>query len=325
MKTALITALGSVAVDITIKSLKRLGFRIVGTDVFPKEWNADSFNVDVFYRVPYVRDQKEYLAAMKEICKKENVTYILPMIDDEVHFYNENREWFDENQITLCISPKEALDIVRNKKVLADFISEKCSEIASIPTLYVRDVKELPWEFPVVCKPYNGRSSQGRVYIHNQAEWESYLETFDHEYSIVEPFIHGCVVLVELVRSEKFDKCVAITRQELIRTPHGCATSVKMFQDKSIEERSCKLARELNINGCVNFEYILDDNGEYHFIECNPRFSAGAEFSYLTGYELVENHMRCFEGKNIDDYQFKHNMIIARKYEEYITKIWSEE
>lgn len=325
MKTALITALGSVAVDITIKSLKRLGFRIVGTDVFPKEWNADSFNVDVFYRVPYVRDQKEYLAAMKEICKKENVDYILPMIDDEVHFYNENREWFDENQITLCISPKEALDIVRNKKVLADFISEKCPEIASIPTLYVRDVKQLPWEFPVVCKPYNGRSSQGRVYIYNQAEWESYLETFDHEYSIVEPFINGCVVLVELVRSEQFDKCVAITRRELIRTPHGCATSVKMFQDKSLEERSCKLARELNINGCVNFEYILDDNGEYHFIECNPRFSAGAEFSYLSGYELVENHMRCFEGKNIDDYQFKHHMIIARKYEEYITKIWSEE
>ena len=64
---------------------------------------------------------------------------------------------------------------------------------------------------------------------------------------------------------------------------------------------------------------ILDKDGIYHFIECNPRFSAGCEFACMNGYDCVENHIKCFMGQEIEDYHFKHNMIIARKYEEYIT------
>ena len=84
------------------------------------------------------------------------------------------------------------------------------------------------------------------------------------------------------------------------------------------------LAEKLGIRGDVNFEYILDPEGIYHLVECNPRFSAGCEFSCMGGYDCVVNHMRCFMGKPIEDYHFKHSMIIARKYEEYITAVDSE-
>ena len=61
MKTALVTALGSVSGDIVIKSLKRMGMRVIGCDIYPKEWVADAYNVDVFYRAPYVSDVEKYL------------------------------------------------------------------------------------------------------------------------------------------------------------------------------------------------------------------------------------------------------------------------
>lgn len=79
------------------------------------------------------------------------------------------------------------------------------------------------------------------------------------------------------------------------------------------------------LHGCVNFEYILDKKGGYHFIECNPRFSAGAEFSHLAGYDLVKNHIRCYSGEHIEQFSSKHHMIITRKYKEYITKIDGKE
>ena len=41
----------------------------------------------------------------------------------------------------------------------------------------------------------------------------------------------------------------------------------------------------------------------------------------MGGYDYIENHMKCFMGKEIEDAHFKHNMIIARKYEEYITAV----
>ena len=72
MKTALITSTGSVATDITIKSLRRMGFKIVGCNIYPKEWIVESCEVDVFYKVPPVADQENYLNTIHEICEIEN-------------------------------------------------------------------------------------------------------------------------------------------------------------------------------------------------------------------------------------------------------------
>ena len=77
MKTALITSTGSVATDITIKSLRRMGFKIVGCNIYPKEWIVESCEVDVFYKVPPVADQENYLTTIHEICEKEKIDYAL--------------------------------------------------------------------------------------------------------------------------------------------------------------------------------------------------------------------------------------------------------
>lgn len=321
MTTALITSTGSVAADITLKSLKRMGIRVVGCNIYPKEWIVESCEMDEFYQAPPVSEGEQYLNFIKDICLKENIKYVLPMIDYEIDLFNINREWFEEQGVILCISPKEALDIIRNKKRLADFVERECPDTRSIPTLMLRDIEKLEWEFPVVCKPYNGRSSQGLRYIYNQKEWDEFRTTADKDTYIVEPFIDGPRVVVEIVRQIEPHKVIAMTRRELMSTPHGCSTTVLVYQDKKLEEASKILADKLNVWGDVNFEYILDKEGVYHLVECNPRFSAGCEFSCMGGYDYIENHLKCFMGKEIEDAHFKHNMIIARKYEEYITAV----
>ena len=132
MKTALITSTGSVAADITLKSLKRMGFRVVGCNIYPKEWIVESCEMDVFYQAPPVSDQENYLAFMKDLCVKEKVEYLLPMIDYEIDLLNCNREWFEEQGVTLCMSPKESLDIIRNKKTLAEFIEINCPDFKGL-------------------------------------------------------------------------------------------------------------------------------------------------------------------------------------------------
>ena len=321
MGTVLVTSTGSIATDIVLKSLKRMGFRVIGCNIYPKEWIVESCEMDGFYQIPPVSDSVNYLKSIKEICCRENIKYIFPMIDYEVDLFNINRGWFENNGIILCMSCKEALDIIRDKKRLADFIEKECPLTKSIPTKRLCDLYDLEWDFPVVCKPYNGRSSQGLKYIHNKKEWQAFVLEANRETYIVEPYIRGPIVMVEIVRQIKPHKVIAMTRRELISTPHGCSLTVFIYQDKELEEASKILADKLNVIGDVNFEYILDEHGVYHFVECNPRFSAGCEFSCMGGYDFVENHMRCFVGKEIEDAHFKHNMIIARKYEEYITAV----
>lgn len=81
------------------------------------------------------------------------------------------------------------------------------------------------------------------------------------------------------------------------------------------------LANQLNIIGCVNFEFIVDENEQYHFMECNPRFAGGVEFSCIAGYNCVSNHIRAFLNQKIDSFTFSRNQYIARKYHEYVTCI----
>ena len=318
-KTVFLTVTGAVSADIVIKSLRRMGYRLVGCDSHPKEWIVGSNRVDAFYQAPLISDNEAYLSFIKDICIKENVSFVVPFIDIEVDLFSENREWFDKRNIKLCISGKKTITILRNKKLLADFIAKECPEIASIPTLLLRDIDKLQWDFPIVCKPYNGRSSQGLRYIHNIDEWNEFRISADKDLYIVEPFIEGPIVMVEIVRQPDTHKVVAMTRRELMSTPHGLSTTVYLYQDKSLEDRSKVLAEKLKISGNVNFEYILDPKGKYHFVECNPRFSAGCEFSCFGGYDIIENHIKCFSGQDIEDYHFKHNMVIARHYEEVLT------
>lgn len=120
MPTALITSTGSVATDIVLKTLKRLGYRTVGCNIYPKEWVVESCDVDIFHKIPRISDSQEYLEAIKKICLADGVNYVLPMIDYEIDIFNQNREWFKNHGIILCMSPKNTLDIVRNKKALAD-------------------------------------------------------------------------------------------------------------------------------------------------------------------------------------------------------------
>ena len=321
MSNVLVTSSGSVATDITIKSLKRMGHRVIGCNIYPREWIVESCEMDSFFQIPPVNQSKEYLEAVKKICTREHIDYLFPMIDYEIDLLTKNRTWFQDHNVVLCISPDQSLEYTRNKTKLQNFVSENCSFIKSIPTKMLNDINELEWDFPVVCKPYNGRSSQGLKYIYNKEEWEEFRKTVDKDVYIVEPYIDGPLVMVEIVRQSNPHKVVAMTRREIMSTPHGCSTTVLVFQDLQLEQASKELADKLDVLGDINFEYILANDGTYYLVECNPRFSAGCEFACIGGYDCIENHLKCFMGKEIEDYHFKHNMIIARKYEEYITAV----
>lgn len=325
MSTVLVTSLGSVAADITIKTLKRLGHRVVGSDINPRECIVDAMEVDTFYRAPYSADVENYLSFIEKVCAEQNVDYVFPMTDVDIDVFNANRERLVGTGATFCMSSKSALDVIRNKKTLAEFIDSHCPEIRTIETRKLSDCPENPFGYPVIVKPYDGRSSIGLYRIYCENDWIAAMnEIDDPERYIVQPFIEGPIVMAEMCRNPESGKCVCVPREELMATAHGCGLTVRTYRDEELEEHCKQLAAALDIRGSVNFEWIRNPEGVYYFVECNPRFSAGAEFTVLAGYEVVANHLRCFQGKDIEDFTYRHQLIIGRKYEEYITKVFED-
>ena len=321
MDTILVTALGSYAADIVIKNLKKNGYRVIGSDIYPMPWIADAYNVDIFYQVPKAIEEKAYLDAIQEICKRVNVQYIIPLTDVEIDIYSKNRKSFSDCSVCICISSERTINICRHKKKMQEFIDINLPEIRTIPSLYVEENSVPPYEYPMMVKPYDGRSSQGLYIINDYFDWQYFISKENTDKYIVQPYIKGNVVTVDIVSGYKGTPIVAIPRIELLRTPNGAGTSVMVFANNELEEKCKKLAKATNVVGCVNFEFLLDQYGRYSFIECNPRFSGGVEFSCIAGYDCIINHMKCFQQLEIDSFQPPKQIYIARKYEEYVTEV----
>lgn len=320
MNTVLVTAIGSFAADVVIKNLKKQGYKVIGCDIYNKEWIVDAYNVDEFFQVPKVSEAVAYLEFMLDICQRKSVNFIFPLTDIEVDFYNKHRKEFEDKGVCLCISEKKAIDICRNKKILNQYLQEN-NVCRVIPTYTVNDLNIEALEYPVIAKPYNGRSSQGLSYIDTREQMQNFLSRNDVIDYIIQPKIEGAILTVDVVRDANSGETICIARRELLRTLNGAGTSVYVFGDKELEMQCAKIADLLNVKGCVNFEFIETNAKEKYFLECNPRFSGGVEFSCLAGYDCIANHIRCFSGEKIQKRDAIRNQYIARKYEEYVTKV----
>lgn len=317
MGNVLVTAIGSFSAHTVIDTLKERGHKVYGCDIYPREWVASSKDVDVFFQSPYATDEENYLRFVMEKCETNSVSWVMPLTDVEVDVLNKNRGIFEERGIVICISDQEVIELVRNKYELSKFIEANGKVVDTISTCRASEVKASEVKLPVICKPFNGRSSIGLKIIRTKEELDAVLSGSDCEQFIIQPFIKGSVVTVDVVR-DRADHCVAVARKELLRTLNGAGTSVRVFHDEGLEQKSEELARLLKITGCVNFEFILDEEGNYHFLECNPRFSGGVVFSCMAGYDCVTNHLRAFRGEEIEPFALKRNYYIARRYESHI-------
>lgn len=312
----LVTAIGSAAAGIVIKELHQYGWRVVGTDIYPKEWLVDSFQVERFYQVPRAEMGEEFIDGIIDICRKEDVRYIIPLTDVEVDAFHRFRMRFSKLGICLCMQDEGTVSLCRDKRKTAMHLKGYCHVISEVG----RD-KLAGWkDFPLICKKTNGRSSQGLYRFSSVREICAFMEDKGDEY-MIQPMMEGEVITADVLRDRDNDRCIVYAREELLRTGNGLGIAVKMFHDACFEEKCREIAKRLDILGCVNFEFIRNREGAYYFMECNPRFSGGVEFSVLAGYHFIYNHMNCFLGKGIDEACIPKMITIARRYEGHITGI----
>jgi len=306
----LITAIGSMSAECAIRQLKEEGHYVVGCDIYPGEWHYETKLCDSFYRAPFATKEDEYVHFLMDICKTEQLSFIIPLTDLEIDVIDRNRFDFEKSGIILCMQSAKVLKIVRNKYALNKaFLGD-----VNVPSIKTCLLTELSDEFPFPCiaKPYNGRSSEGLL---RNATREQVLAIDNKSVYIIQEQLEGNVFTVDYVRNAKSGNDASVSRQELLRTKNGAGLTVRTCNDKVLLQLVSHIGNTLNINGCVNMEFIFS-NGNYYLIDINPRFSAGVAFSVVSGYNMILNHIRCFANEDIDQPISIEERIIIKKYEE---------
>lgn len=316
-KNILVTAIGSFSADIVIKTLKAHGCNVIGCDIYPKEWIAEAYAVNQFYQAPFVSEKENYINFIDEICRKHNVEYIFPLTDPEVDVLSSVKQRYLGKGITVCVSDEHIIRLVRNKYMLPQFLKEEGINHV-IPTKLLSEVDLI--EGPSFIKPISGRSSEGCRPVYSNTEFINFKKTIKESEYIIQPLIEGNIITVDIVKDPNSENIICIARRELLRNKSGAGTTIEIIENAELNSLCMSIAKKISIIGAVNFEFIENSDGSFYFLEINPRFSGGVEFSQMAGYDVVGNHLKCFSNKKISRENTIKKMIITRKYEEYVTK-----
>jgi carbamoyl-phosphate synthase large subunit len=294
MDNILITAIGSMSAPVVLEILSKNGnWLIIGTDIYPFEWQVNKLFLSKFYQVPKA-DDKNYVNEMLNICTENDIRYIIPLTDPEVDVLSENRKVFENVNAKLCISNEQTIAICRNKNSIENIFKNN-PFVNVINSLSEKEINE-DSVYPIIAKPKKGRSSEG-LYLLKKKEWLAVIENID-DY-VFQSYLKGKIITVDVIRDKK-GKNIFIARRELLRTSNGAGSVVEIIKTPLLEQTIAVIIDELNIIGCINIEFLQKDN-IFYLMDINPRFSAGIGFSYAAGYDFVNNHLLCFQDKNIAD------------------------
>ncbi len=324
-KTILVTAIGSFSAAAVIDRCKKEGFRVLGCDIYPARWIVASGEVEQFFQAPLATDRRAFCDFLEKVCKEEKVDFVIPLTDVEVDALQEWRQRAENLGVVLCMSGHETIKVCRNKERLAHFL-EPLNLCRTIPGRNLAQVMEQEedtgyelLDYPLILKPSGGRSSQGLKEVKNAKGMRHVIQELEEtapDY-LVQPRIPGIVVTVDVVRNPAAEQTWCLPRREFLRTKGGAGTSVCVFRNPALEEQCAAVARALGICGCVNFEFVEKEEGEWYFLECNPRFSGGVAFSAMAGYDMVKNHLRCFTGEGLEPMGEIREQYLVKRYQEY--------
>ncbi len=312
MPTTLITAAGSAAAPCVIERLRELGHDVVVCDIYPREWNAACASAERYFQAERATDASAYVSQMKEAVGRYGLQYIIPLTDPEVDVLCSRKGEFAAIGCTLCVLDEGAAALCRDKSKTSEAIADLCSVI---PTVSAYEWEPREDELPIMMKPTSGRSSEGQFIARSVESYRAALK-LRSDY-IAQPYISGGIITVDVVR-DRFGSARTLARKELLRTSNGLGTTVEIMPRHPLNEVCARIAERVGIVGAVNMEFIEHD-GEYYFLEINPRLSGGAGFSAKAGFDIAGLLIKCFDGEPIDGADNIKPMILTREVRQVVT------
>ena len=196
------------------------GGRVIAADASP--WAPALYEADAYYLVPPISDPG-YPERILEICRKEGVNALLPLLEDELELMAENRELFERQGITVLVSGAETVALCRDKYRFFRHLTAH-----GIPVLPTCISLEAFWEaraagkmdFPVFVKPVNGCGSVGVSRVENdallRALWESSPEPL-----LIQQFAQGEEIGADIYVDLISHRPVAVFTKKKVRMRAG--------------------------------------------------------------------------------------------------------
>ncbi|MFY0758460.1 ATP-grasp domain-containing protein [Metabacillus dongyingensis] len=260
----------------------------------------------------------EYLTQLLNICERESINLIIPLIDTELLLLAKNRSSFDEIGVKLLVSSYQLNEIASDKTKTYDFFIKK-----GIPTPKVYTKEELErkaYKFPLLIKPLDGSSSKGVTKISNEKELNFFREYVPN--AMVQEYVEGKEFTVDVMVDFKGNLKTIVPRLR-IETRAGEVSKGITKKDDRIVNAVKEVVKHLpQPAGCITIQCFKKNNGEISFIEINPRFGGGIPLSIQAGANFPLWTIQAAKGEifTIEDYSWVENLTMLRFDEAIFTE-----
>lgn len=300
-----------------VKALDGTG-KVIATDM--SNLAPAIYEADKYYIVPKMT-APEYLDVVLDICKREEITGVLSLIDPELSLLAEYREKFEAIGTTVIGSSYALCEMSLDKFQMYSWLKThgyRCAKSYMDKEAFFADVDAGVITYPVFVKPARGSAS---ISISKAYDRETVELLFAHEDGLmIQEFLDGQEIGADVYIDMVSHEVVSIFTKKKLKMRAGETDKAVSFKDDKLFALIKQFVKDAGYNGQIDID-IFDVDGEYYISEVNPRFGGGYPHAYECGcnhMELIVNNLKGNKTKkNIGTY--KEN-IYMMKYNEIMVK-----
>lgn len=304
--------------SLTAETGERLG-RVIATDM--SEIAPAVYEADLFYQVPRVTDDG-YLDKIFDICKSEQITAILSLIDPELSLLAKNKKKFADIGVTVIGSDYNLCEMSLDKMQMFHWLTEhgyKTARSYVNKEAFYQDLDARVINFPVFVKPVRGSAS---IAVSKVSDRETVDLLFTHDENLmIQEFLDGQEIGADVYIDMISGEIVSIFTKKKIKMRAGETDKAVSFKDDKLFALIEEFVNEAGYRGQIDIDIFAID-GEYYISEVNPRFGGGYPHAYECGCDhmklIIENLNGRENYRNIgvyDEgvYMMKYNEVMIRR------------
>jgi geranyl-CoA carboxylase alpha subunit len=341
LKTILIANRGEIAVRV-IKTARRLGYRTVAVC---SDSDRDALHVklaDQAVQIGGHTPQESYLSQTKiiEACKRSGADAVHPGYG----FLSENSQFAQacsDNGLTLIGPSAQAIEAMGNKSRSKDLMLK-----AGVPCIpgYQGAIQDLDYllarameiGFPLMVKASAGGGGRGLRLAWNESELAELLESArleaERSFGSGELLLERALINARHVEIQIFgdrhgnvihlgERDCSIQRRHQKVFEESPSPAVDQSLRNRMGEAAVRAARAIDYAGAGTVEFLLDQDGQFYFLEMNTRLQVEHPVTeMITGLDLVEWQLNVAAGLPLplsqDQLRFDGHSIEARLYAE---------
>ena len=254
------------------------------------------YAADRYYLVPRITEPG-YIDLILDICRREEISGVLSLIDPELSLLAQNRERFEAIGVTVIGSSYELCERALDKMQMYEWLRDRgyrCAKSFTDIDAFDRALRDGEISFPVFVKPVRGSAS---ILINKVEDRETLgLLWSHHDHLMIQECLKGQEIgadcYIDLISGE----LVSVFTKKKLLMRAGETDKAVSFKDDRLFELIERFVSESGWRGQIDID-LFDIGGEYYISEVNPRFGGGYPHAYECGCDHMSMIVRNLGGE----------------------------